>query len=59
MVWYMLRLSLHQLIKKNEAMYTTDFNIDSLSSLISAESADILSGLIQDMDLELIDVKVA
>lgn len=50
---------MHQLIKKNEAMYTTDFNIDSLSSLISAESADILSGLIQDMDLELIDVKVA
>ncbi len=40
-------------------MYKTDFNIDSISSVISSESMDILSGLIQDMDLELVDVKAA
>lgn len=45
--------------KKNKAMYKTDFNIDSISSVISSESMDILSGLIQDMDLELVDVKAA
>ena len=40
-------------------MYKTDFNIDSISSVISSESMDILSGLIQDMDLALVDVKAA
>ena len=40
-------------------MYTTDFNIDLLSSLVSSESVDVLSGLIRDMDLELVDVKAA
>ena len=40
-------------------MYKTDFNIDSISSVISSESMDILSGLIRDMDLELVDVKAA
>ncbi len=40
-------------------MYTTDFNIDLLSSLVSSESVDVLSGLIRDMELELVDVKAA
>ena len=40
-------------------MYTTDFSIDTISSLIPSETMDILSGLNQDMDLELVEIKVA
>lgn len=41
-------------------MYTTDFTLESISSLISSEiSMDVLSGLIQDMDLEIIEIKAA
>ena len=52
------------MLKKKEtqniqAMYTTDFSIDSISSIIPSETMDILAGLIQDMDLELVGVKVA
>lgn len=63
MFWYKPGLTLHTENEKNpkktKAMYKTDFNIDSISSVISSESMDILSGLIQDMDLELVDVKAA
>lgn len=63
MFWYKSGLTLHmeneKTPQKNKAMYKTDFNIDSISSVISSESMDILSGLIQDMDLELVDVKAA
>lgn len=42
-----------------EAMKNTDFNLDSLSSMISSESSYLsLVDMIKDLDLELLDVTV-
>ena len=41
-------------------MKKTDYNFDFLSSFISSESSRrSLAGMIQDMDLEILDVTVA
>lgn len=42
-----------------EAMKNTDFNLDSISSMISSESFYLsLVDMIKDLDLELLDVTV-
>ena len=42
-----------------EAMKNTDFNLDSISSMISSESSYLsLVDMIKDLDLELLDVTV-
>lgn len=42
-----------------EAMKNTDFNIDSLSSMISSEASYLsLVDMIKELDLELLDVTV-
>ena len=42
-----------------EAMKNTDFNLDSISSVISSESSYLsLVDMIKDLDLELLDVTV-
>lgn len=42
-----------------EAMKNTDFNLDSISSMISSESSCLsLVDMIKDLDLELLDVTV-
>ncbi len=42
-----------------EAMKNTDFNLDSLSSMISSESSYLsLVDMIKDLDLELLNVTV-
>lgn len=41
-------------------MYTADYTLESIYPLVSSEvSMDILSDLIKDMDLEIIDIKAA
>ncbi len=45
--------------QKFEAMKNTDFNLDSISSMISSESSYLsLVDMIKDLDLELLDVTV-
>ena len=42
-----------------EAMKNTDFNLDSISSMISSDSSYLsLVDMIKDLDLELLDVTV-
>lgn len=42
-----------------EVMKNTDFNLDSISSMISSESSYLsLVDMIKDLDLELLDVTV-
>lgn len=41
-------------------MRTNDFTIDSISSLFASEMQfEVLAGLINDMDLEIVDIKAA
>ncbi len=41
-------------------MKKNDFTLDSILSVISSENSfDILADLISDMDLEIVDIKVA
>lgn len=51
---------MHHKKKQNfEAMKNTDFNLDSISSMISSESSYLsLVDMIKDLDLELLDVTV-
>lgn len=59
MVWYKLNLSLHQ--KQNRRiMKNTDYNLKQFENAISSEgSLDAFLGLVNDLDLQLVEVSVS
>ena len=56
-VWHKLLLFLHQL--NDDVMKNTEFSYNAIESLCASEDIlDNLLGLIEDMDLEITDIRI-